>query len=321
MSRIIASTAQILLILLAFATAAQAQTAPFQIEDRWFRLTPLRTGTYYESGIGPFKGCVLYLEGFGDSILNHQPLFHALSESGYRVITFDYYGQGGSAGSMNSTRLMSIIPGFTIGSQARWMWNRAVRTPDPRFGRTCAQSPKIVMGWSTGGLAAYKLAYEKWADVVILIAPGIHVKTYVGESAEHANLKNVFNSVTERTLTSQKYGPGVPNPHLEPPRPNSPFDTPLFALNLLATSSRAQGWKIDPSVKGLVFLSGPKDTYVDSAAVAKTLRTNARHFRLVHAPNALHEIDNEVPAIARGLQTRVVDYLDSILIPTMIGQR
>src|SRR6185312_33467 len=61
----------------------------------------LREGVSYETG--PLKACVLYLEGLGDSIMNHRPLFSNLNQNGYRVIAFDYMGQGGSQGSMNLT--------------------------------------------------------------------------------------------------------------------------------------------------------------------------------------------------------------------------
>lgn len=56
----------------------------------------IRMGYYPEQGV--FKGNILYYEGLGDSMLNHAPLFEKLSQNGYRVIAFDYMGQGGSSG-------------------------------------------------------------------------------------------------------------------------------------------------------------------------------------------------------------------------------
>lgn len=307
-------------LLTLFTSMAQAQLPDsFILQPKRFWFQTLMTGTYLESSQGPFKGCVLYLEGFGDSIRNHVPLFKALSDNGYRVVTFDYYGQGGSSGSMDATKLSSLLPAFTIGSQAKWAWQSAVKNPDRVFGRTCAKSPKLVVGWSTGGLATYKLAYENWADAVVLIAPGIHVETFVGESAQDRSVKTLFNSVTERTLTSQRYGPGIQNPHIDPPKPNAPFETPAFAANLLLTSYRSQGWKIPVRVKGLVFLSGPNDTYVDSDKVSATVAKNARHFKRVRVPQALHEIDNEIAPLATGLQSRTIDFFDSITIPLLLA--
>ena len=85
----------------------------------------LRTGLLYESANVPFKGCVMYLEGLGDSILNHRPLFTALSEGGFRVITFDYMGQGGSTGSMNHTRIYDpVFSELEIGTLARTVWEK-----------------------------------------------------------------------------------------------------------------------------------------------------------------------------------------------------
>ena len=54
----------------------------------------LRMGYLPEAKNSTFKGCVIYLEGLSDSIMNHQPLYQKLSEAGYRVLMFDYLGQG-----------------------------------------------------------------------------------------------------------------------------------------------------------------------------------------------------------------------------------
>src|SRR5690606_21112615 len=57
---------------------------------------------------GEFKGNILYFQGLGDSMLNHDPLFLKISKAGYRIIAFDYMGQGGSTGKMDNTRIKYI---------------------------------------------------------------------------------------------------------------------------------------------------------------------------------------------------------------------
>ena len=59
----------------------------------------IRAGFLKESDSKPFLGNVIFFEGLGDSMLNHRPLFDKLTNEGFRVIAFDYMGQGGSADS------------------------------------------------------------------------------------------------------------------------------------------------------------------------------------------------------------------------------
>ncbi len=76
------------------------------------RYTPLnlsmRVG--YSLETTKLKGCILYLQGLADSIQNHAPYFSRLNDAGYRIIYFDYLGQGGSEGSMNDTRIQVELP-------------------------------------------------------------------------------------------------------------------------------------------------------------------------------------------------------------------
>ena len=84
-------------------------------------------------------------------------------------------------------------------------------------------------------------------------------------------------------------------------------------MNLLLTAyMQAHWWRIPRHQPGLVFLSGPNDTYVDSEATANLLKSNAPSFSIVTYEKALHEIDNEVPLIANDLRQRTVKFLDSI---------
>lgn len=279
---------------------------------------------FVETSADNFKGCVLYLQGLGDSIQNHYPLFNRLNNAGYRVLAFDYLGQGGSEGEMGTTRLNSFgdpfpkSAAYEIGNQARWVWNKFSEVSDPIFNRNCASSPKLVIGWSTGGLAAYKLAHEKWANAIVLIAPGIVPNVCVGEAGKlslpKCMVKNLSTDhvISLRSLTSSTYE-GAHDPHLDPIKPSNFLEIKEFAINLVSTAFlQARLWKIDPGVKGLVFLSGKEDTYVDRESTREILKKKSPHFSVVSFDGALHEIDNEVPIIADDMHARTVDFLNAV---------
>lgn len=265
----------------------------------------LRSGYYRESSQTEFKGCVMYLEGLADSVANQQPLFHHLSQQGYRVIFFDYMGQGGSEGSMNNSRVVDPInKSLQLSTQAQFIWNK--------YADGCKNSKKILIGWSTGGLVSYKMAFEGWADAVVLIAPGIHTKMFIGEAADNPTDLITFQQViSERTLTRNTFAEGR-NPHVDPIKPDSPVKVPLFAANLVASSKLSQGWKIPAKVKGLVFLSGVEDTYVDRDATVATLKRNAPHFKVVSYDGALHEIQNEIPEVSLDMYQKTVNFLNAV---------
>ncbi|MGZ3726296.1 MAG: alpha/beta hydrolase [Pseudobdellovibrio sp.] len=269
----------------------------------------LRTGVYYEAS--DFKGCVLYLEGLADSLMNHQKLFTALSQNGYRVISFDYMGQGGSEGTMNHTRIHDeIFPALEIGVEAKLVWSKFAEAEAVQ-GHNCSTSKKMVIGWSTGGLAAYRLAHDKWADSVALIAPGIHPKKFVGEASQSPGLMLELKQViTERTLTRNNFA-NESDPHIDPIKPVSPAVVPLFAGNLLATSIESRLWNISEDINGIVFLSGAEDTYVDADATKATLANRAPHFFVVQYNGALHEIDNEIPQVANDMIAKTVAFFNS----------
>lgn len=256
----------------------------------------IRAGYFEEAGGATFRGNILFLEGLGDSMLNHAPLFSALSQAGWRVIAFDYMGQGGSGGTMNHTRVVDpLFPTLQISEIADIAWNDFKRSGSPAGDR------RIVLGWSTGGLAAYDMARRGAADAVVLIAPGLAPKAIVGDKLR----------ITIPTLTHADYAPGGdPNPHVDPIRPCSPAEVPLFAADLLASAKAAQGWTIPPAVEGLVLLSGPSDTYVDADKTRLILSEKAPHFNVVSYPAALHEIDNEVPAIRAAMTAEILRFLD-----------
>jgi alpha-beta hydrolase superfamily lysophospholipase len=277
---------------------------------------PLRAGYYRESADAQFQGCLLYLQGLADSLKNHAPYFAHLSRAGYRVIAFDYMGQGGSGGTMNHTRIVDpLFPALQISSIADQVWNKYSSMRDEITGQDCRQSKRVVIGWSTGGLAAYELAHQGWAEAVILIAPGLYPKKLVGESADRPELLLTGDPViTERTLTSASYADGQ-NPHVDAIKPDSPSKVPLFATNLLASAKLSRHWKIRNSVKGLVFISGPLDSYIDRKATLLKIRDNARHFKVVAFSDALHEIDNERPEITSKMYEESTAFFESLRSP------
>lgn len=270
----------------------------------------LRAGYMRENPAVPFKGCILYLEGFGDSMLNHDPYFAALSNAGYRVVSFDYMGQGGSEGSMNNTRTVDrVIPALTISRISELLWLRYEVYQDSQTGNSCYDSKKVVIGWSTGGLAAYEMANRHWADAVVLIAPGIYNKKFIGESAKDGKiLLSGKPVVTQRTLTRNTFE-GQVNPHVDAPKPNTPIKTPFFTTNLLYSSGLARKWVIAPSVKGLLLASGDEDTYVKTKENIAKIEKNAPHFKIVKFDGALHELDNEVPEVAERVRQETLDFL------------
>ncbi len=238
----------------------------------------IRSGYLPENPQTSFKGNVIYYEGLGDSMVNHMPLFTQLTTKGYRVIAFDYMGQGGSSGSMNDTRISEIS---VLGDKIWTLYAREIQ----------AIPTKIVIGWSTGGLAAYVQTLNmKNVDKVILIAPGISPNKIVGEQRPY---EFKFNLITLPTLTTQKYTAGIENPHVEPIKPTSPLEVPEFSLDLIQSSHAHRSGSVSKSVRGFVLLSGPKDTYVNADKTSTILRSSAPHFKVQVYDKALHEIDNE----------------------------
>ena len=253
----------------------------------------IRAGYLEENKNIPFRGNILYFEGLADSMLNHQPLFNKLTNSGFRVIAFDYMGQGGSSGTMNDTRLEDIqVLGKIVYK---------------KYARDLIKYNKpIIIGWSTGGLAAYLAALSHEAAKVILIAPGIVPNIILGEQ----NFWELsFDKITLNTLTSKRYQVNEYNPHLEGIRPKSPLEVKDFATDLILSSFKARSKKVDPSIKGLVLLSGVKDTYVNSISGENKLNIIAPHFHKIFYINALHEIDNEVGSIQENLQKQILNFL------------
>ncbi len=244
----------------------------------------IRYGHWPEAPDVPFRGNLVYLEGLADSMRNHAPLFSAVARSGWRVVSFDYLGQGGSTGSMNRMRMASILELAT--------------TVLGKAGRRAPGSKTVVLGWSTGGLAAYDWARRGGIDGAILMAPGLSIRPIVGEHGK----------ITLESLTSRVDPPGQ-DAHLEPIRPDSPFKVPLLAADLFRTSLASRAWKVSPQVPGLALLTGRLDTFVDGPGSETVLRRGAPHFSVVHLEDSRHEPDNEVDPI----RTRVIDSVRAFL--------
>lgn len=260
------------------------------------RTVEIRYGHLEASPDVPFKGNILYYEGLGDSMLNHDPLFSVLTKAGFRVIAFDYMGQGGSAGSMNNTTIKNINE---LGDQVLGLLCRKDQNEQCKYN---------IVGWSTGGLAAYRMAHkskDKNLKSVVLLAPGIAPNYLVGEG--------LFNwpidEITLRTLTNNRFD-GLNDPHEDPVRPNTPVIIPKFAYNLATTARIARlFWKIPKEIPGLVLLSGKDDTYVNAKLTHKVLKRKAPHFQVKQYEKALHEIDNEVEAIAANVRRTILNFL------------
>lgn len=256
---------------------------------------PIRSGYLKENPAVPFKGNIIYYQGLSDSMLNHLPLFQKLTNAGYRVIAFDYMGQGGSGGELENMRIYSII------EMGRHFWQL--------HGRELEKFPKrFVIGWSVGGLAAYVQASQKRAGAVVLLAPGLAPHWLVGEQ-DPSNLR--FSQITMRTLTSQVYDGQVLDPHVDPIRPTSPLEAISFWLDYLQTAKQTQQRQMPTSAKGLVYLTGQQDTYMNVNETREVLVLRAPHFKIMENPRALHEIDNEVPQISQRLQEDILTFFES----------
>jgi len=261
----------------------------------------IRSGYLQENQSVPFKGNIIYYEGLGDSMLNHEPLFQQLTQSGFRVIAFDYMGQGGSSGTMNNTRIANIR---FVGNH---IWNR--------YARDLKHFPKhTIIGWSTGGLAAYAQSIEEQhIDNLVLIAPGIVPNLVIGEWS----LKPFeIAKITVQTLTTAVYSNSIKDPHIDPIKPTSPLEVPLFATNLITSSLYYRTQNMKDDVKGFVLLSGNDDTYVDAEETKKVLDHNAPNLKYQQYSGALHEIDNETESQASPIgpkaRTDILQFLLSL---------
>ena len=123
-----------------------------------------------------------------------------------------------------------------------------------------------------------------------------------------------LDQITPRTLTTaaDAYTRGeLPDPHVDPIRPGSPLLAPSFSHDLKETAFSLRHAMPVPSTPGLVLLSGPNDTYVDAEKTKRFLTRSVPSFRAVQYSGALHEIDNEVPAISERAHQDILRFLGS----------
>jgi pimeloyl-ACP methyl ester carboxylesterase len=256
---------------------------------RYLRTSVIRTGIL-RTRRAVVKGNLMYLEGLGDSMMNHAKLFKKLNNEGYNIISFDYMGQGCSSGTMNHTTITSII------KLSRKVWSTYVATNEQ----------KNLIGWSTGGLAAYKFAKISPVEVnsIALIAPGIAPRILIGDNMQ----------ITPATLTQNNFS-SENDPHIDAIKPISPLCVPMFALNLQGVAALARTWDISAKVAGYVFLSDENDTYVDPIKTIDVLASHASHFKykFYQGTGALHELDNEIESVAGDLRQKMANFFNSVI--------
>jgi pimeloyl-ACP methyl ester carboxylesterase len=194
------------------------------------------------------NGAVIFLQGIGDSLQNHMKLYSALSEKGYRVITFDYMGQGASTGHLNDMRVESIPV------LAEQVYQRYTGKDRP----ACAK--KIVIGWSTGGTAAHYWTADQVfkygnkpdntkIDAVVLLNPSLSLRALPGETDVQKDLKALKLAVfTRKTMTGLDEEQARANGWIDDlvirgtdgkPQPFSPTQTPDLAASIVFNSRLA----------------------------------------------------------------------------------
>lgn len=236
---------------------------------------PIRIGE--QRPVGTPKGDVLYLMGLADRIDNHAPLFSAWTSQGYRVVTFDYPGQGESGGSLNHFDFSELA-------------NLATRVIDTEYREDDAR-PLIIAGWSTGGLLAIRMAQvesfpkpRRRPQHMVLFAPGISVRPIVGE----------LQLITWESLTSNVNAPG----YGKPMKPMSPLEVPMFAARLFATSLLSRVGSFPKDIPTLVLLGGEdEDVYAKTSKVKEWVskrRGDGANVVGVQCPGMKHQLDNEI---------------------------
>jgi alpha-beta hydrolase superfamily lysophospholipase len=197
---------------------------------------------------------------------------------------------------MNDTRI------YEIGALGDKIWKLQARD-------LTNYPTKNIIGWSTGGLAAFVHARSK-IDVhnIVLIAPGIAPNVRVGEQNI---LEFKFNQITLPSLTTQVYTNSANNPHIDPIKPRSPLDVMDFSMDLTLTAAASRrGSPIGERVQGFVLLSGDNDTYVNAQKTFDVLKKIAPHFSARQYPNTLHEIDNEAEPARSMAHRDILDFLN-----------
>ena len=170
-----------------------------------------------------------------------------------------------------------------------------------------------MIGFSIGGVVAYKLASDQWAEQTVLISPEIVANPCVGKNAfrrfskcpaRDRHLDQTFERSTKtKNISAQA----------EVNRPQSLSEVPIFTEYLWVGTFSSHFWTVDKNSPGLVFLPGREAPMVDRFHTAMTLRRNAPSFSIVTYNHTLSELDNEVPEVSHDLLEKTVQFFDSHL--------
>lgn len=235
------------------------------------------------------KADMLFLIGFGDRADNHGPLYKLMNEQGIRVISFDYPTHGESRCSHID------YEGFTSLSFMAQEIEEKTREDINR--------PLFLSGWSTGGLLALRMVQqnflaERFIKGIVLITPGVSVYTFVGGDGV----------IREKTL-SQNPNP----PHVAPPKPVSPFLTPVFASTIKLNAAIGRNARLPFYTPILVLVAGEKlDKYVKTPVLKKWIqnsRGSKDNLLAFQCENSMHEMDNEINPIGPTVRNLIKDFV------------
>lgn len=236
---------------------------------------------------------VLFLTGFSDRADNHGPLFTQLTNSGFRVISFDYPSHGKTdCWSLNLHDMLSLEGLAQI----------VLLSPEIK-----SEAPLYLVGWSTGGLLAYRMlqrgqpAFRKVSGAVLL-APGLSVYPIPGE----------MGLVTMDSLLSNPKPP-----HLGEISPLSPLAYPLFATDLIATSLLARFESV-PEVPVLMLLGDDVlDVYANTPKIKKWFKSSrTANLTAYQCDGAKHEMDNEIEPIGQNVRDLIVGFIGGVDVDT-----
>lgn len=235
-----------------------------------------------------FKSCALFIPGYADSFRNHLPLINSLNNNGYKVLTFNFSGHDGSSGdsanfnfSWNDERFDSLeknsaqlTPTNSILYQAQYIWDKLAEN------QNCSKENRILIGFSAGGLAAYKMASLGWTSKVVLINPVLQAKSILnslrpGGTFQSLKELNEASSLNFPSSTIAGANKGTLN----------------LIKQILAESELLGNIFPSKKLKGAIFYS-ENDIYSDSEKIEDLLIARAPHqFELHKYPNSRHRLD------------------------------
>ena len=277
-----------IIISIFLSTSSQAKTSQhlFKISTR----QQCFIRTIIQSPEKEIKADMLFLIGFGDRADNHGPLFNLMNEQGIRVISFDYPSHG-------ETHCSNInLESFTSLSFLAQEIEEKTREDINR--------PLFLSGWSTGGLLALRMTQqnflaERFVKGVVLITPSVSVYTFVGGDGV----------IREKTLSQN------PNlPHFGPPKPLSPFLTPIFANTIKMNAVMARRSRLPFYTPMLVLAADDKlDQYVRTTILKKWIqntRATKNNLQAFQCKNSMHEMDNEINPIGETVRNLIKDFVN-----------